>query len=217
MDNTVKTPVIIIGAGGHARVLISTLKALRREIAGILHPEAAMIGQTIDDIPVLGNDDKIQEYAPDSVELVNGIGSISSTGKRREIYEKFKKDGYSFATVVHLTAIVMDDVVLGEGAQVMAGAVIQIGCTIGDNAFVNTGAIVDHDCVVGDHTHVAPGAVLSGGVHLGAGGHIGTGAVVIQGIYVGENATIGAGAVVIRDVPSSQLVLGNPARERRPV
>jgi len=212
MDNTVKTPVIIIGAGGHARVLISTLKALRREIAGILHPEAAMIGQSIDGIPVLGNDDKIQEYAPYSVELVNGIGSISSTRKRREIYEKFKKDGYSFATVVHPTATVMHDVVLGEGVQVMAGAVIQIGCTVGDNAIVNTGAIVDHDCVVGAHAHVAPGAVLSGNVRLGDGCHIGTGAVVIQGVAIGEGAIVGAGAVVVRDVADGKLVIGNPAR-----
>lgn len=198
-------------------MLISTLKALRREIIGILHPDEAMIGQAIDGIPVLGNDDKIQEYAPDSVELVNGIGSIASTQKRREIYEKFKKDGYSFAAVVHPTATVMDGVVLGEGVQVMAGAVIQIGCTIGDNTIVNTGAIVDHDCIIGEHVHIAPGAVLSGDVYLGAGCHVGTGATVIQGIDIGKNATIGAGAVVIKGVPNGKLVVGNPARERRSV
>jgi len=133
--------IIIIGGGDDARVLISTLKALRREIIGILHPDEAMIGQAIEGIPVLGNDEKIREYTPDSVELVNGIGSIASTQKRRKIYEKFKKDGYSFAAVVHPSATVMDGVALGEGAQVMAGAVIQIGCAIGDNTIVNPGLL----------------------------------------------------------------------------
>jgi UDP-perosamine 4-acetyltransferase len=205
-------PVIIVGAGGHARVLISTLKALRREMIGILRPDEAMIGQTIDGISVLGNDDRIREYAPDAVELANGIGSISSTQKRHAIYETFKKNGYSFATIVHPAAVLADNVKLGEGAQIMAGAIVQTGCVIGENAIVNTGAIVDHDCIISGHVHVAPGAVLSGGVRVDAMSHIGTAATVIQGISIGSNSLIGAGAVVIRDVPSGRRVFGNPAK-----
>lgn len=205
-------PVVIIGAGGHARVLISTLKALQRGIVGILHPDETMIGQTIDGIPVIGNDEKICEYAPDAVELVNGIGSTSSTTKRHDIFETFKKDGYSFATIEHLAALIADNVKLGEGVQIMAGAIIQTGCIIGNNTIINTGAIIDHDCIIGDHVHIAPGAVLSGGVKIGALTHVGTGATIIQGAEIGGNSLIGAGAVVIRDVPAGKKVIGNPAK-----
>lgn len=204
-------PVIIIGAGGHARVLISVLKALRREIIGILHPDATLIGQCIAGISIIGNDDKVLEYAPDSIELVNGIGSVSSTEKRKEIYMKFKNDGYSFATVVHPSSTIMNDLQLGESVQVMAGVIVQTGCVIGDNAIINTGVIIDHDCMIGDHSHIAPGAVLSGGVQIGEMVHIGTAATVIQGIKISAGAIIGAGAVVIRDVPKGKKVIGNPA------
>jgi UDP-perosamine 4-acetyltransferase len=209
------SPVIIIGAGGHARVLISTLKTLRREIIGILHPDLTMARQMIQGIPVLGDDDKVLEYPPDEIELVNGIGSVSSTEKRKSIYTRFKHNGYSFAQVIHPAATIAGDVRLMEGVQIMAGVVVQTGCVIGDNAIVNTGAVIDHDCTIGEHVHIAPGAVLSGGVNIGAMSHIGTGAIVIQGITIGEGALIGAGAVVLRDVPPGKKMVGNPAREMK--
>lgn len=209
--------IIIIGGGGHARVLISSLKALRQEIIGILHPDTSLIGQCIAEICVLGNDDKVSDYAPDEVELINGLGSVSLPEKRKDIYMKFKKNGYSFASVIHPSAIVVDDVQKGEGVQIMAGAIVQSGCLIGDNVIINTGAIVDHDCKIGEHVHIAPGSVISGGVEIGEMSHIGTGASIIQGIKIGDCAIIGAGSVVIDNVPSNNMFVGVPARkiERR--
>ena len=210
-------PVIIIGAGGHARVLISSLKTLKREIIGILDEDPTTTTQNIAGIQILGNDDKIKDYTPDDIELVNGIGSVSSTERRKNIYTKFKKDGYSFAQVIHPSATIMNDVQWGEGVQIMAGAIIQTGCVIEDNTIINTGAILDHDCIIGEHTHVAPGAVLSGGVQIASMSHIGTAASIIQGIKIGAGAIIGAGAVVIKDIPANTKVVGVPARliERR--
>jgi sugar O-acyltransferase (sialic acid O-acetyltransferase NeuD family) len=208
----VNRPVIVIGAGGHTRVLISSINALRREIVGILHPDIMLIGQCIAGIRILGNDDKVRDYVPNAIELVNGIGSVSSTGKRKDIYMKFKNNGYSFASVIHPAAMVMDDVQLGEGVQIMAGAIVQTGCNIGDNAIINTGAILDHNCKVGNHTHVAPGAVLSGDVQIGEMVHIGTAATIIQRIKIGDGTIIGAGAVVLKDVPPGKKVIGVPAR-----
>lgn len=206
-------PVIVIGGGGHARVQISVLKALRREIIGILDSDEALIGQLVSGALILGNDNKLKDYAPEMVELVNGLGSISLPEKRKDIYTKFKNDGYSFASVIHPSAIVMDDVQFGEGVQIMAGAIVQNGCVIGDNVIINTGAVVDHDCIIGIHTHIAPGAVLSGNVQVGAMAHIGTAATVIQGIKIGEGVIVGAGAVVIKDISNGKKVVGNPAKE----
>jgi sugar O-acyltransferase (sialic acid O-acetyltransferase NeuD family) len=205
-------PIIVISAGGHARVLISALKVLNKNILGITDRSPDIVGEHIHDIKVLGGDDIIMDYSPDSIELVNGIGSISSTDKRKDIYLQFKKYGYSFANIIHPSAIIMSEVKLGEGVQILAGAIVQTGCVIGNNSIINTGAIVDHDCIIGEHVHVAPGAVLSGGVHIGTMSHIGTSSTVIQGIKIEEWVTIGAGAVVLNDIPKGKTAIGIPAR-----
>ncbi len=205
-------PIIIIGAGGHAKVLISSLIALQREIIGILHPDKSFIGQSVAGIYILGNDDKVKEYAPDMIELVNGIGSVKLPEKRKEIFLNFKNNGYSFASLIHPSAIVMNDVKIGEGVQIMAGAIVQTGCEIDDNVIINTGAVLDHDCRIGSHSHIAPGSVLSGGVEIGTMTHIGTASTIIQGIKVGDGAVIGAGAVVLRDITANVRVAGIPAK-----
>jgi UDP-perosamine 4-acetyltransferase len=177
-------PVIIIGAGGHAKVLISTLKALERKIIGILSADMLSAGQTVNGIIILGNDDKVKDYATDAVELVNGIGSIAEPVKRTEIFLKFKTEGYNFARVIHPAAVIIDGLEIGEGAQIMAGAIVQTGCEISPIVIINTGAIVEHDCIIG-----------------------------AQGVKVGDHVVVGAGAVVTRNIPDGKKVVGNPANE----
>jgi UDP-perosamine 4-acetyltransferase len=204
--------VIVIGAGGHAGVLISTLQLLNREIIGILDPDESRIGKSVLGINIIGPDDRIFDYDPEAIEIVNGIGSVSKPERRRDVYRRFKSGGYSFATVVHPTATIARGVDMGEGVQIMAGAVVQCGSVIGENVIINTGAIIDHDCVIGEHVHVAPGVVVSGEVHVGASSHIGTGATIIQGRTIGREALIGAGSVVISDIPPRKTAIGVPAR-----
>ena len=206
-------PVIILGAGGHAKVLIEALLASSAVIAGIVDPDPTRAGKTILGVPVLGGDDVVGEYTSSEILLVNGLGSVTLPVKRQQLFEKFKGMGYSFATVVHPSAIVASDVVLGEGAQVMAGTVIQPGSRIGINSIINTSASVDHDCTIGDYVHIAPGVTLSGGVEIGTGSHIGTGATVIQRITIGISCLVAAGAVVTKDITDGAMARGVPARE----
>lgn len=146
------------------------------------------------------------------MELVNGLGSVMNTALRADIFNKFKNLGYNFRQVVHPSAIIAKDCILGECVQIMAGAVVNTGTNIAANSIINTGAVVDHECIIGSHVHIAPGVTLSGGVLVGDGSHIGAGATVIQGVSIGRNALIGAGAVVLKDVPPNAKVVGVPAR-----
>lgn len=208
-------PVIILGVGGHAKVLIDALRLYSTTILGATDADPAKEGQTVLGVPVLGDDAELGKHATGAVLLVNGIGAVRVHPLRRQVFERYSGAGYQFANVVHPSAIVAQDVVLEEGAQVMAGVVIQPGSRIGRNAVINSGAVVDHDCTIESHVHVAPGATLSGNVRVGAGAHVGTGATVIQGISIGRDSLVAAGAVVNCDVPDGATVAGVPAREMK--
>ena len=202
--------LIVIGGGGHAKVLVSTLLMQDRKVLGFVDLKRALpallgIGQ-------LGDDSVVFLHSPDQVRLVNGVGSVDSTVLHRTMYETFVKRQYVFETVIHPSAVIAPDVRIEDGVQVMAGAVVQPGSRLGKNVIVNTGARVDHDCCIEPHAHIAPGVTLSGGVHIGEEAHVGTGATIIQGVKVGPASMVGAGAVVLDDVPAGVTVVGVPAR-----
>lgn len=216
---TTAPDLIVLGAGGHARVVIDILHRSGRAIAGLTDIDTRLHGGLLDDAPVLGGDEVVLKRQPKSIVLVNALGGQARMGDsglalRRRLYEDFKNKGYAFEQVVSPDAVIAHHVVLNEGCHVITGAIVHPGSTIGINAIVNTGAQIDHDCVVGPHSHIAPGAVLCGGISVGAGCLVGAGAVVIEGVKIGDGAVIGAGAVVVADVAAGATVLGNPARVR---
>ncbi len=204
-------PVIIIGAGGHAKVLLDCLRLQGIKVIGALDKFPNLNDERAE-LPIIGDDSAIRAYSSDDVELVNGLGSVGDTHLRTNIFNKFKNLGYHFRQVIHPAATVAGDCVLGEGVQILAGAVVNTGTRIAADSIVNTGAIVDHECSIGGHVHIAPGVTLSGGVQVGDYCHIGTGATIIQGIVIGEKALVAAGAVVVRDVDAGKKVLGVPAK-----
>ena len=208
-------PVLVVGAGGHAKVLLSALTRLRVEVLGLVDSDPAKASNTVLGVPVLGDDQHIVSRSPDSILLVNGVGSVGPTLARRAVYQRFVAQGYRFATVVDPLSLIAGPVTFGRGAQVLAGAVLQPGVSLGDNCIVNTRASVDHDCIVGAHVHVAPGATLSGDTTVDEASLIGTGAIVIQGLRIGRESTVAAGAVVVSNVPDGVTVAEVPARAIR--
>lgn len=202
--------LIIIGAGGHARVLLEALRLTSCKVLGFVDPAFEKGAQGPDDLPVLGGDEALKGFSTSGVQLVNGIGSVGSTRSRADAYRRGKDAGFSFARVVHPSAFVSATATLGEGVQIMAGCVVQTGAEIGPNSLVNTRASLDHDCRIGETVHIAPGVTLSGNVRVGDRTHIGTGAVVIQGISIGADSLVAAGAVVYRDLPAAgRLIPGH--------
>lgn len=205
-----KDYLILIGIGGHARVLLEAADSERFLWLGYLNivPHEHESGG----LPYLGKDEVAKEYCVSKHKLVNGVGSVSSNDKRAEIYQRFKKIGFSFQKIIHSSAIVSCNVTLGEGCQIMAGAIIQSGAVCGENVIINTKASVDHDCVIGAGAHVSVGATLSGNVLVGNSAFIGAGSTIKQGIILGEGCVVAAGAVVVNDVPERATVMGVPAR-----
>ncbi|MFA5536725.1 MAG: acetyltransferase, partial [Bacillota bacterium] len=157
-------------------------------------------------------DKEVFNYNPAEIYLANGLGSTDVGSRRGQIFKEYAENGYSFINVIHSSAIVADEVVLGKGVQIMAGVIIQPGCKLGNNVLVNTGTVMDHDCNIGEHVHLATGVTVSGNVCIGENTHIGTGAKIINNITIGANCTVGAGAVIIDDIPQNMRVAGVPAK-----
>lgn len=203
-------PIIIIGNGGHALVLTELLLMNNYNVLGFTAPneEENKFG-----LAYLGTDEQILNYKSDEVELVLGVGSIRPSGIRKKIFNFWKGKGYHFKTCIHPTAFVSQTATLNEGAQIMAGVIIQPFVEIGENTIINTGAKIDHECKIKSHVHVAPGTVASGNVQIGSNTHIGTGSKIIQGIHIGENSMVAAGAVVVKDIKDNSTVMGIPAKE----
>ncbi len=195
-----ETRGLLVGGGGHARVVIEA--AGQGGILGLVDPRP--LGAFLDGVPILGGDEILASRS-EPVHV-----AIGDNATRRSVIAGIGPR--SWWSIVSPHAIVLGSVEVGEGAFVGARAVVQPGVRIGHHAIINTGAIVEHDCTVGNFAHVAPGAVLAGAVSVGEGALVGVGAVVRQGISIGRDAVVGAGAVVVRDVPDGATVVGNPAR-----
>lgn len=189
--------VYLYGAGGHAKVVREMLELHGRSVAAYIDDITDI--ETLYGLPVLH----------DGKGLSPMIVAIGSNADRKRIAEMLDCD---FATVIHPSAIVSPQAVIGEGSVVMPGAIVNAGARIGRHCIVNTGASVGHDCCLGDYCHVAPHSTLCGTVHLGEGVWIGAGAVVNQKVNVGDWTVVGSGSAVVSDIVSGVTAVGVPAR-----
>jgi sugar O-acyltransferase (sialic acid O-acetyltransferase NeuD family) len=207
--------VLLLGAGGHAAVVVEALRAQGVEPFGLLDAREDLHGTSVLGVAILGGDANLANLKSEGVtHFVVTVGSVRASTVRQHLFEQAIATGFIPCTVTHPTALLSPSAVIEQGATVLARSVVNAGARVGANAIINTAAIVEHGCVVGAHAHVATGAILASGVHIGEGAHIGAGAVVRQLTHVGAGATVGAGAVVIETVGDGNLVIGVPARVR---
>ena len=211
---SIKVKVIGLGAGGHAKVVIEILQAVKGlELAGLLDPADELKDQFVLGVPVLGDDKLISALADVGVEkFFIGTGGKSETMTRQRLYELGVSSGLRPIKAVHSGAVLSASADIGEGVSIMATAVINAKARLGVNVVVNTGAIVEHDTIIGDHVFISTGCRLAGGVRVGTGAFIGTGATVMPGVEIGAQSVVGAGAVVVKNVAPDTVVAGVPAR-----
>ena len=198
-------PIIIIGNGGHSKVLQEVILLNNLEIIGVTD---ASESKKNSNYKVYTDNQIIEIFSPEDVSLVNGVGSLPYNNSRWDVAKFFISYGYSFLSLYHPSVIIANDVHIEDGVQLMAGVILQPGVCIGENTIVNTGTIIDHDCIIGENCHIAPGSTLSGGVTIRNNTHVGTGASIMQGISIGENVIIAAGSAVYKNLPSNTLYKG---------
>lgn len=202
--------VVVIGGGGHARVVVEALGS-GIPITGYVAPSASTVGGASLG-PWLGDDSILTDLADAGHRFALGIGFVDRAGAGRRGRIIAALDPATLLTIVHPAAVVAPSAELGPGVFVAGAAFVGTGTVIGPASIVNSGAVVDHDGRIGRNVHVASGATLSGGVTVDDHTLIGAGATVKQGVRVGRRAIVGAGAVVITDVADEVAAVGVPAR-----
>jgi UDP-perosamine 4-acetyltransferase len=202
--------VVIVGAGGHGRVVLEILRAVGRDrVVGFLDADESLIGSSVSGVPVLGHPQNLLKVRGKAKGAIVAVGD----NRARLSYARLLRDGgLELVSAVHPSAVVMGGARMGENVVVCPQAVVGTEARLESSVIINSSAVVEHECEVGEAVHVGPGALLAGRVRVDAGAFVGLGAKVIQCLTVGAGAIVGAGAVVIRDVPANATVVGVPAR-----
>lgn len=199
--------IVIIGAGGHAKVVADIIVNSGDKVIGFLASDKQK-GDTFIGYPILGSDEDYQKYL--SSYFIIAIGNP----KVREKISK-KMDNAKWYTAIHPTAVISKiNTVIGEGTVIAANAVVNPGSTIGKHCIINTSASVDHDNTIKDYVHVSCGAHLAGTVSVGKYTWIGIGSTVKNGISICSDCMIGAGAVVVKNINTMGTYIGVPANMR---
>ena len=203
------TDVVIVGAGGHAKVVSDVLKLdPEANLLGFLDDRAELHGQKVLGLTVLeGLATWLSRSDTDDCAVVVAIGDNRT---RENVAGEIRKAGRRFYTAVHPSAQIGSGVEIGEGCVLMANTAVNAETVIGQHVIINTNASVDHNGVVEDYAHISPGASLAGTVTVGKGAHVGTGASAVPGVVIGEWATLGAGTTALRDVKPHTTVVGRP-------
>jgi UDP-perosamine 4-acetyltransferase len=200
--------VVIIGSGGHAKVVIELVRAEGKyQIKG-----CTGLGETgfvLGDIPILGTDSVLPAMLAYGTK--KAFVAIGDNHLRLRLLSQVSEMGFELINAISPNAVVSASADLGRGIAIMAGAIVNASTQIGDGAIINTNAGIDHDCRIGSGAHVGPGSVLAGNVEIGNETFLGVGTCVVPGIRIGSRTVVGAGSVVVRDLPDGVTAMGVPA------
>lgn len=200
--------VVIIGAGGHAKVIADIIEKSGDEIVGFLDDNKEIGTTIIKEYKVIGdlNNRFAMAVTKENLEFIIAIGD---NRKREEISHS---PNLKFYTAIHPSAQIGLDVEIQEGTVVMANSCINSSAKIGKHCIINTGSIIEHDNIIEDCVHISPNAALGGTVKIGENTHVGIGSIVKNNITICQNCIIGAGAVVVKDILEEGTYVGVPAR-----
>lgn len=200
-----KNSLIIIGAGGHGKVIADI--AIKLGYTDIKFVDDNLTGFCMD-FPIVGKTCDITALNKENTDFVIGVGN---NGVRKKISESYN---VNWVTLIHPSAQISINVDIGVGSVIMALAVVNANTTIGKHCIINSCSVVEHDNIIEDFVHISPKAALGGAVHVGKGSHVGIGSTVKNGVSICDSCIIGAGAVLVKNADVSGIYIGVPAKRK---
>ena len=199
-----KSPIVIIGGGGHCLTIFGVIDAEGKwEIAGFIDPDSAAPLVKLG-VPWLGDDDTLTNLSIEHAHV--GIGQIKSPKKRKVAYERLIGSDIGLPVIVAPSAYVASTADIGHGTMIAHGSIVNTQAEIGRNGILNNRCVIEHGAVIGNHCHIAPGAIVLGECSIGDESFVGAGAIVKEGIRIGSNVVVGAGVIVKSNVPDGVVI-----------
>jgi sugar O-acyltransferase (sialic acid O-acetyltransferase NeuD family) len=180
------SPTVLIGAGGHARMIVDILTVHGRRVDVVFDPIKPMW---------IDAEHRTDDTMVDSASsVVMGLGGTTPARLKHRLtsLRELIARGCAAPIVAHPSAIVSPSTDIGRGVQIAAGAIINAGATIDDGAIINTGAIVEHGASIGAGSHLAPGSIVLAEARVGTACMIGAGAVILPRTRVEDETLVPA-------------------------
>jgi len=206
-------PVIIFGAKGIGRVALDIFKSNGVVVYGFLDDDAALVGTTVDEVPVLGATDD-QAFLKLIGKKCDAFVALDDVKLRENMVDILLEDRKMMpVNAIHTSATIAPSATLKYGSLIGPGVIVNSGAAIGHHCIIQAGAVIDHHSKLDDFAHIGAGALVGADATIKEAAFVGMGAVIVSGITVGKKAQVGAGSVVIETVSDKSKVFGNPAKK----
>ena len=208
-----KRPLIVIGASGHAKVILDIFEKMASYTVVGLIDDKLEVGTRVLGYTVIGNSETIASLLSMQKNSLFFV-AVGDNWTRHLIVTKLleKHPDLEFATAIHPSAQIGRDVNFGKGVAIMAGAIVNSGTSIGNFAIINTKASLDHDCMLGSFASLAPGVTTGGNVKIGAFSAVSIAATILHGKTIGEHCVVGASSLIVKDINDHEVVYGLPGK-----
>lgn len=199
--------IILLGSGGHAKSVVDTIVKLQSwELVGFLDKN---LNTKYRNYEVIGNDSDLQQLFKTGIKnAFISIGFLGKSNLRNNLYQYVKNLNFGLPVIIDPSAIVADDVTVGEGVYIGKKAVINSDSNIEKMCIINTNAVIEHECKIGEFTHISVSATICGGVVIGKNTFVGANATVVQGVTIGDNVIVGAGTTVLKNIKDNEVYYG---------
>jgi sugar O-acyltransferase (sialic acid O-acetyltransferase NeuD family) len=205
--------MLVIGAKGFAKEVLQILHQ-KNELENLAFYDDVTLDigtHLYSKFPILKNKKEAEHYFS-TIDNRFTIG-IGNPQLRRNLYNDFISMGGIFTSTVSLkTDIGCYGIMIGEGCNILSGAILSNDVFIGKGVIIYYNCLLTHEVIIGDFVEISPNVTLLGNVEIGSYTQIGANTTVLPKVKIGQNVIIGAGSVVTKDIPDNTVAFGVPAK-----
>lgn len=185
-----KEKLLLVGAGGFGRIV---LEHAMQEFDCAFVDDGWETGKTVCGALVVGHVSDLTLLFDEYQKLVVTVGNNVF---REKIYAQAAHIGYSFPNIICKSAYISQFARLGTGCVILNNVVVQNGASVGNGALLNPGVEIHADAAVGDYALIYANSVVRTGASVGNRVRIGSNVTVGNRAKAADDSDIADGAVL---------------------